>query len=278
MPACPRPLAALICLVSGALMAAGSAAAQPSWVDPPAKTAGEPAAKPREPAPSFSAEPKPDRRGAERAPVSARTTRNADRIAADTAARVAARRAAQAEERRIEERRAALAEERRAARRAERLSARPPRRAPEPVAEPDGRMEDWAVASQDLTRAYFATFSEPNGVVLGATPRFYGDRVVFHGRTMSLSALLAEKRRFLARWPERRYRARPDSIRTACNAGIATCQVESTVDFVAANPGRGVRSEGTVAVRMALSFAGGRPVIVSESSRVLSRDRMASHD
>lgn len=274
MPACPRPLAALICLVSGALMAAGSAAAQPSWVDPPAKTAGEPAAKPREPAPSFSAEPKPDRRGAERAPVSARTTRNADRIAAEAAAR----RAAQAEERRIEERRAALAEERRAARRAERPSAGPPRRAPEPVAEPDGRMEDWAVASQDLTRAYFATFSEPNGVVLGATPRFYGDRVVFHGRAMSLSALLAEKRRFLARWPERRYRARPDSIRTACNAGIATCQVESTVDFVAANPGRGVRSEGTVAVRMALSFAGGRPVIVSESSRVLSRDRMASHD
>ncbi|WP_407521711.1 hypothetical protein [Methylobacterium oryzisoli] len=270
MPARPRPLAALICLVSGALLAAGPARAQPSWVDPPAKPASEPAAKPREPAPSFSAEPRPARRGAERAPVSeraeGRTTRSADRREAESAARAAAAR------------RAAQAEERRAARRAERLAARPPRRAPEPMPASDDRMQDWAVASQDLARAYFASFSEPNGVVLGTTPRFYGDRVVFHGRPMSLAALLSEKRRFLARWPERRYRARPDSIRTACNAGLATCQVDSTVDFMAANPDRGVRSEGTVAVRLALSFAGGRPVIVSESSRVLSRDRVAHQD
>ncbi|ACL59797.1 hypothetical protein [Methylobacterium nodulans] len=240
--------------------------AKPGWVDPPSKM--EPAArdaatpaqsKPAQPRTAQAPGPKPRHRTAEAASKPRQADRAEPRPTAHRATRV-------------------VREE--AAHRPVRLAIRPaPRPAPPPApAETvsDSRLVGWAVAAQDLTRDYFAAFSQPNGVSLGATPRFYAERVVFHGRTMSLGAVLAEKRRFFARWPERRYRARPDSIRTACNAGVATCQVDSTVDFVAANPDRGARSQGTVAVRLGVSFAAGRPMIVSETSRVLSRERVAS--
>ncbi len=142
-------------------------------------------------------------------------------------------------------------------------------------AAPDGQMRALAAAAQTLNRDYFASISESNGATLGDAPRFYGDSVVFHGRPMSMGALLAEKRRFVARWPERRYRPRPDSVRTACNVELGLCRVRSTVDFSAASPGRGTRSQGTVAVELAVRFVGERPVIVSENSWVMHRERLA---
>ncbi|MFE1598346.1 hypothetical protein [Methylobacterium sp. ID0610] len=254
--------------LSAALVAAPALAQQQGrngWVDPPAKVVSpsEGAAK------AGSAKSSSERPAAEavRAPASkpakttaeaAQTTRRAERAAFRPSAHHVARAAR-------EERRGPV-----------RLAIRPaPQPAPAPTAS-DGRMLGWAIAAQDLTRDYFSTFSQPNGVSLGSTPHFYADRVEFHGRRMTLGAVLAEKRRFFARWPDRRYRARPDTIRTACNAGIATCQVDSTVDFTAINPDRGTRSQGTVAVRLGVSFAAGRPVIVSETSRVLSREQVAS--
>ncbi|KMO27577.1 hypothetical protein VQ03_30450, partial [Methylobacterium tarhaniae] len=57
---------------------------------------------------------------------------------------------------------------------------------------------------------------------------------------------------------------------------LATCRVQATVDFSAFSPDRGVRSQGTVDLELAVSFAGGRPVIVSETSRVVRREAVAS--
>ncbi|ACA16993.1 conserved hypothetical protein [Methylobacterium sp. 4-46] len=280
MPA-PRPSALLAGLLLNAAALAAPACAQqakPSWVDPPSKAespkADAPASAASGQAAGKAAPAKPVA-GAERAGPSRKSAAAAEpakparRIAQEARpAEPAARRA-----------RAEAAPRREAPHRPVRLAIRPqPRPEPAAPAAPasDSRVYGWAVAAQDLTQDYFATLSQPNRVSLGTQTRFYADRVVFHGRPMTLAAVIAEKQRFFARWPERRYRARPDSMRTACNAGIATCQVDSMVDFMAINPERGARSQGTVAVRMAVSFAGGRPVIVAETSRVLSRERVAA--
>ncbi|MGE7414273.1 hypothetical protein [Methylobacterium tarhaniae] len=250
-----RPSAALLGLGLTALLS--PAALAQGWVDPPARAAQKsgPAPAPATPAPKFApvaraeapAKARPPRRVAEEVRRPARSG-----IHAATAARRAARLA-----------------------RAERpLPVQIPARAP--VAVSDGQMRDWAVASQRLARDYLWSISAPNGAALAAAPGFYGDRVVFHGRPMSVASLMSEKRRFVQRWPERRYRPRPDSLRTACNAGLATCRVQATVDFSAFSPDRGVRSQGTVDLELAVSFAGGRPVIVSETSRVVRREAVAS--
>ncbi|GJD52603.1 hypothetical protein OPKNFCMD_5369 [Methylobacterium crusticola] len=257
----PSPLLGL--LVAGALApsallpSAALAQGARSWVDPPAKDGAPAAAKPAGPAFAPAPAPRPSRNAAalERPPATPHRvaeTRRAPRVGihAATASRRAARVA-----------------------REERRSVAPP--APS-VAASDDQVRGWAFAAQRLTRDYLASISGTNNATLGAAPGFYGDRVVFHGRPMSVAALMTEKRRFVQRWPDRRYRPRPDSLRTACNAGLATCRVRATVDFVALSPARGARSQGTVDLELAVSFAGGRPVIVAETSRVVHRDQVAS--
>ena len=81
--------------------------------------------------------------------------------------------------------------------------------------------------------------------------------------------MLAEKRRFAERWPQRSYRYRPTTMRVACGAQVPHCTVRSLFDFSASNPRRGRRSLGTGEHELVVSFAGSRPTIAIENSRVL---------
>ncbi|MGX5773288.1 hypothetical protein [Methylorubrum zatmanii] len=260
-----RPVLLLTLLLSSAC-ATGVALAQQgsNWIDPPAKS------------------DKPST-GSERAKPAAKP---AERTEAEAASGSASRRTTAAPARRQARRhdRSHAAESRRT-RRAERRerarelssartarSYRPalPATAPVARAEPDPRFSDWAVAAQRLSLDYLASVSAPNGAMLAAAPRFYDNRVVFYGRPLSVGALMAEKQRFAQRWPERRYEAQ-GAPQVACDGPSATCVVRTVHDFTAISPARGARSRGVAELILTVSFAGGRPVIVSETSRVLSR-------
>lgn len=152
---------------------------------------------------------------------------------------------------------------------------------PPGAAVPDPRLSGWAGRAQGLADDYLAVFSASNGAMVSEAPRFYGARLRFHGRMTTLPALIAEKRRFARRWPERRYEPRatrtacePRATRTACNAALETCIVRTIVAFRAGSPARGALSQGVAELVLEVSFSGGRPVIVSESSRVLRRGAM----
>lgn len=128
-------------------------------------------------------------------------------------------------------------------------------------------------AAEALATDYLSTWSGPNALTLDSTTGFYASRVRFHGRVMSPRELLAEKRRFVQRWPERSYRPRPATMGTACASQGNTCTVRSVFDFSAANPAAGRRSQGIGTLELVVSFAGERPVIMAESSVVLGRSR-----
>ena len=116
---------------------------------------------------------------------------------------------------------------------------------------------------------YLEFWSARNALALDAIPDFYAARVEFHGREMSARALFDEKRRFAQRWPVRAYTPREDSLSVSCAGRGDFCTVRTTFDFSASNPERGRRSQGTGNLFLGITFAGGRPVIVSETSRVL---------
>ncbi|HKG86079.1 MAG TPA: hypothetical protein VKB16_23495 [Beijerinckiaceae bacterium] len=128
-----------------------------------------------------------------------------------------------------------------------------------------------ATAAETLAGAYLDYWSAPNAVTLDATPDFYAPRVEFHGRLLSARALFEEKKRFVRRWPERQYTPRPDTLRTACDPGTGICVVKTVFDFIAANPARRRRSEGTGTLELVVSVAGQQPVIIAETSRILRR-------
>lgn len=128
-----------------------------------------------------------------------------------------------------------------------------------------------AQAARTLAADYLASVSAPGGAMVGAAPRFYGARVRFYGRATTLAALIAQKRSFVRRWPDRRYEAR--TIRTACDG--EGCTVRAIVDFRAASPGRGAVSRGAAELVLVVTFSGSRPVIVAETGRVLRRGAQA---
>lgn len=268
-PSLPRFLRAPAALAGLGMLLSSAALAQ-GWVDPPSRGAAAPKPAPM-PAPASKPEAAPAFVPAPAARVEA---------PASPKAHAAPRRVAEEVRRPARSGLHAATEARRAARlaRAERPPLAVQVAPPPPVAVSNGQLRDWALASQRLARDYLASISGPNGAALATAPGFYGDQVVFHGRTMTVAHLMSEKRRFVQRWPERRYRPRPDSLRTACNAGLAVCRVQATVDFSASSPDRGARSQGTVDLELTVSLAGARPVIIAETSRVVSRAAVASRE
>ena len=128
-----------------------------------------------------------------------------------------------------------------------------------------------AQAAQALAVDYLDLWSAPNRLTLAAASSFYGSTVIFHGRERPVSSVLAEKRRFAERWPQRTYRYRPETAMVACESDGARCTVWTIFDFSAASNGQGRRSLGVGEHELVVSLSSGRPVIVSETSRVLHR-------
>ena len=134
-----------------------------------------------------------------------------------------------------------------------------------------------AQAAQALAVDYLNLWSAPNQVTVASASAFYGPTVLFHGRERTIGSVLAEKRRFTERWPQRSYPYRPGTTMVACESDGALCTVWAIFDFSAANPDQGRRSLGIGEHELVVSLSDGRPVIVSETSRVLRRGPAASH-
>src|SRR5688500_18693147 len=88
----------------------------------------------------------------------------------------------------------------------------------DPPGDSDERLVSKEQAARDLAYAYLNLWSAPNRVTLASASSFYGPTVTFHGITRTISSVLAEKRRFAERWPDRTYRHRPETTQVECEA------------------------------------------------------------
>jgi len=264
MPTRPRALALGVILplafVGGASAQQG-ASSQSSWVDPPARAStAAPAKEPMKAVSQEQAKPSTDARATVR--QAAKPEPADDALPKSTSTKAAApRRAAALERPPVREtlRRQAL--------HPRRLADTPAAMVPMPAAASSER----AAIARALAANYLATVSSSGDTMVGAAPHFYGTRVRFYGHPITLAGLVAEKRSFVQRWPERRYE--PRAIRTACDA--ETCTIRTIVDFRTANPSRGAISTGAAELVLEVSFTGSRPVIVAETGRVLRRSVQA---
>jgi len=118
---------------------------------------------------------------------------------------------------------------------------------------------------------YIELWSAPNRVTIPSAAAFYGPSVIFHGKKRDIGSVIAEKRRFAQRWPDRNYHYRPGTTYVGCDSHGATCTVWSIFDFSATAPQNGRRSRGIGEHELIISFTGPSPIILSENSRVLLR-------
>jgi hypothetical protein len=137
-----------------------------------------------------------------------------------------------------------------------------------PLSKPDPAQSNSEATALTAARAFFAESSAPQEATLTYLDQVYANQVVYFGKLLPKSDVIADKRQFVERWPVRSYSARPGSLSAACRPGIG-CTVTGIIDFKAYSPARGEESDGVA--RFELTFDGNR--LVSESSTVVSRER-----
>lgn len=125
--------------------------------------------------------------------------------------------------------------------------------------------------SATIAERYLAVWSSSGELSVAGVPYVYGPRIKFYGRTLSQSALAAEKRRALRQWPVRSYVHRPGSMQVICNERTLRCAVRSIIDYQVSNPGTGRRARGAASFDLGVSYEGPRPVILYETGGPLRR-------
>lgn len=142
------------------------------------------------------------------------------------------------------------------------------------VAAPSGAPKSLADQTVEYISAIMAVWSDPKeqmANVLDVVDLLYGQQVVYYGKTVNKQEVLADKRRFMQRWPERRYAVRPLTLKTTCDA-TRVCAVSGIVDWSAANPATAAQARGSAEFYYRVLWSEqGAGVIIHEESKVLDR-------
>ena len=128
-----------------------------------------------------------------------------------------------------------------------------------------------AARAREFLDDYFRQTQAEGSLVLAYVRRSYGAEIRYYGKTVPLAQVIEEKRRYLARWPERSYRLKPETTRIECDEARGTCQASGELDYQARNPGEAKVSAGSASYDLRIVFAREGPRIVEENGRTLAR-------
>jgi hypothetical protein len=101
---------------------------------------------------------------------------------------------------------------------------------------------------------------------------YYSDTINYYGKPTAKSGVVADKTRFMRRWPNRKYTIRPESVTVACD--ITRCTADGMIDFDVSNAGK--RSMGTASFtyHLLMRHKNSEPpalLVTAEDSTVVSR-------
>lgn len=119
--------------------------------------------------------------------------------------------------------------------------------------------------------ARIASWSSASTADLPSFVSAYADQVLYYGSLKSREAVLQDKRRFLERWPERRYELRPGSITAQCKVDV--CRVNGLLDWRARSTARAASASGMAQFEYEVMVSDGAFRIISESSSVVRVQR-----
>lgn len=123
--------------------------------------------------------------------------------------------------------------------------------------------------SQAEFLVYYLTAVESRGNVDDLS-HYYSDTINYYGRPTAKSGVVADKIRFMRRWPNRKYTIRPESLTIACD--IVRCTADGVIDFDVSNAGK--RSTGTASFTYQLLMRlndSGPPLLVTAENSIVSR-------
>jgi hypothetical protein len=131
--------------------------------------------------------------------------------------------------------------------------------------------DDVSTRASEFVVELLRMWSEPNDPKLSRLDSLYADQVSYYGKQRPRQEVLADKRKFAARWPDRKYQLRPDTLSVNCDHASSNCRVEGIVDWQARSPARAASTSGTAHFLYSLASAGQTFMIITENSSVLER-------
>jgi uncharacterized caspase-like protein len=107
--------------------------------------------------------------------------------------------------------------------------------------------------------------------VLAFVRNSFGAEIRYYGKVVPNAQVVEEKRRYLNRWPQRRYQLKPETMNVQCDEARATCLMTGELDYNVRDP-RGPReSSGAASYELRVVFTQAGPKVVEESGRTLAR-------
>jgi hypothetical protein len=97
----------------------------------------------------------------------------------------------------------------------------------------------------------------------------YPPEVLYFGKFVTREEVLRDSIKYMERWPERRYEVIQDTVN--CGATDVTCVINGQMKWWARSAARGFEAAGTSEFLYKISFGGGSPQLLVQSSRVLTR-------
>ncbi len=91
----------------------------------------------------------------------------------------------------------------------------------------------------------------------------------YQGKRISNRQLVTQQRRFVAQWPHRAYRIKPETTRIVCNVARSYCDVSGQYDFRIS--GRHRKAHGVASFAFRVAFTPSGPKVVSQNGHVLSQ-------
>ena len=133
------------------------------------------------------------------------------------------------------------------------------------------RQNELQSSAERFVTAVVESWSGPAKQALTFLATSYADRVDYYGSAKARSLLLEEKQKFAARWPERNYTVRPNTLRSSCEPGSSLCMVEGVVDWISRSEKRGTQSSGTASFSYQVKATDRGFEILGETGSTLSR-------
>jgi hypothetical protein len=125
-------------------------------------------------------------------------------------------------------------------------------------------LDDLSNRSTNFVEEVFREWSMPNDYVSRQLGGLYADEVTYYGSLQTRQGVLADKLKFIKRWPERNYTIRPGTLSVRCEQTPETCKLEGIVDWHVQSPERSASSSGAAQFSYVVSFQGISISIIAE--------------
>ncbi len=123
------------------------------------------------------------------------------------------------------------------------------------------------IDAERAIQAYLSLWAHDADINLTSIERFYAPTAIYYGHTYSRAEILADKRAYIRRWPQRSYRELPGTLSAHCNDDRSLCKV--SVKMTWRRGGATGLSTGTARLSFDFVPSDGARKIARESARVL---------